>query len=370
VVLRTKLTPHGSVEVRLDSGKQMSVKTQNLKRVTVAMTDDLAKDAQPPQEIIGRPGFKAGEIVVLKDMAQDNLNGQRAAIVNSTSRANSDRCAVKIISSGQKLSVTYEKIERLVAQADENVANCRVVKPAPSNEIPHSGSEACFQGMPAGKIIASPSSNTMSGDSKGAQSKQPAAVAEDLLEKMREVLLSNSETSLLEILDEVENAPHSIWGQLLSKKKQAMKKLRAKKRKMEADGPIAPESEGLIGAASEPLAVAELEPVTEVLESQHFSNPAPFQSDCMSDVDAQSVTAHSVTSDMWVLLDGEKPLDEWCQSLTLPLELLQRLKDEEVKSPSELAFVPEEDLKELVQGMKMGPKGRFLAAVKYLRSKR
>jgi len=46
---------------------------------------------------------------------------------------------------------------------------------------------------------------------------------------------------------------------------------------------------------------------------------------------------------MWVLLDGEKPLSEWCASLKLPQELVERLEAEEVTSPTELAFVPEED---------------------------
>jgi hypothetical protein len=60
-------------------------------------------------------------------------------------------------------------------------------------------------------------------------------------------------------------------------------------------------------------------------------------------------------------------LKEWCSSFNLPMELMQRLEDEEVSCPADLAYVPEEDLRMLVDGFKIGPKGRFLAAVQILK---
>eukprot|EP00927_Polykrikos_kofoidii_P046667 TRINITY_DN40829_c0_g1_i1.p1 TRINITY_DN40829_c0_g1~~TRINITY_DN40829_c0_g1_i1.p1 ORF type:complete len:758 (-),score=168.42 TRINITY_DN40829_c0_g1_i1:7-2280(-) len=58
----------------------------------------------------------------------------------------------------------------------------------------------------------------------------------------------------------------------------------------------------------------------------------------------------------------------WCEVFGLPAEFAMQLEDEDVKSPMDLACLPQEDLLTVSKGLKLGAKGRFLAAVKQLQS--
>jgi len=69
-----------------------------------------------------------------------------------------------------------------------------------------------------------------------------------------------------------------------------------------------------------------------------------------------------------VAKDPATALREWCEELRLPTEdLVERLLAEDVQDPADLAFVPEDDLSIFTQGMKIGAKGRFLAAVRSMK---
>eukprot|EP00434_Breviolum_minutum_P014124 symbB.v1.2.012453.t1/scaffold858.1/size157433/1 len=61
-------------------------------------------------------------------------------------------------------------------------------------------------------------------------------------------------------------------------------------------------------------------------------------------------------------------IEKWCQDLQLPQQLLARLNDEDVTDPEELTGVSEKELAELTTGLKIGPKGRFLKAVKRMKA--
>eukprot|EP00438_Fugacium_kawagutii_P015150 Skav209959 [mRNA] locus=scaffold2867:10074:15192:+ [translate_table: standard] len=61
-------------------------------------------------------------------------------------------------------------------------------------------------------------------------------------------------------------------------------------------------------------------------------------------------------------------IEKWCQDLQLPQELLTRLNDEDVTDPEELTGVGEKELAALTSGLKIGPKGRFMKAVKRMKA--
>ncbi|CAE7763022.1 unnamed protein product [Symbiodinium pilosum] len=54
--------------------------------------------------------------------------------------------------------------------------------------------------------------------------------------------------------------------------------------------------------------------------------------------------------------------------LQLPPELLSRLQAEEVTEPQELTGVSEQELSALTDGLKIGPKGRFMKAVQRMKA--
>lgn len=60
----------------------------------------------------------------------------------------------------------------------------------------------------------------------------------------------------------------------------------------------------------------------------------------------------------------------WCQGLGLPEALRVRLEDEEVEEPALLAELAEADLERLSEGLKAGPKAKFLKAVRSMRGPR
>lgn len=59
---------------------------------------------------------------------------------------------------------------------------------------------------------------------------------------------------------------------------------------------------------------------------------------------------------------------QWCKELQLPESLIEQLEAEDVTDPQELAAIPEEELAAFAKGMKLGPKGRFLTAVKRMKT--
>jgi hypothetical protein len=305
---------------------------------------------------VGSQAFRVGDIVVLKDLNDTRLNGQRATVMSIASRTHGDRCAIRVISTGQKLSVKFEKIEKLYkdstrpnATASANLLAAKLM-----------GKQETIQ--PPASLPAAPSSPAMerkvveqdkkTGLSKQAQPKK--ITPEALLERMKEASNSNSERLISDVLVEVENAKDLRWGDLLTKKKQIMKKLRAKKRKFEGDGVSGVESE--LPTAAE-LDFAERAVPKEIPKvDKRQTGPPPSDSDWQSEKN-------------WVVLPTNASLKDWCASLKLPPEVLQRLQSEDVSSPAELAFVPEEDLRSFVKDLKMGPKGRFLAAVQSMKQK-
>jgi len=295
VIKNTKMTPKGSVEVRLDNGKQMSVKLTNLTSATSndanaaatikAAKVDASDDSMPPLEdpctptkdqagdapvkkektVQEKNGFKAGDIVVLKELGNDKLNGQRATIVSCTSAAHADRCAVKIISTGQRLSVKYDKIEKLYKDGAApksptaspggsllGMQNASLLKsasmlrqepkfptmPLSSMQLPMPRSNLGLANSVV-KPASGPSSETKSPTKdKPTPSTKSTAAAERLLDRMREATESSSEKFISDVLDEVERAEDIHWGEHLPKKKQAMKKLRARRRKIEVAWPF------------------------------------------------------------------------------------------------------------------------------------
>uniref|UniRef100_A0A7S1QVC4 SAM domain-containing protein n=1 Tax=Alexandrium catenella TaxID=2925 RepID=A0A7S1QVC4_ALECA len=77
---------------------------------------------------------------------------------------------------------------------------------------------------------------------------------------------------------------------------------------------------------------------------------------------APSGSADEAASDF-----SEGQLARWCEDLQLPADLVSRLEAEDVADPRELAAVSDGDLAAFVSGIKIGPKGRFLTAVRKMR---
>ena len=82
-------------------------------------------DPTPTREKVA---FKPDDIVVLKGLTNANLNGQRAVICNSRNSTHPDRCAVRIISTNQKLSMKYDKMEKLYPEGGMLKTDLEVTK--------------------------------------------------------------------------------------------------------------------------------------------------------------------------------------------------------------------------------------------------
>jgi len=216
----------------------------------------------------------------------------------------------------------------------------------------------------------------------GSSKKTPKKLtANSLLAQMHEAHASNSEERISKMITEVENA-NVDWGDLMPKKRQVMKKLRAKKKKLEQvdDGGAVP---------SEPVQAPDTShPVEErTIENQEggASRDTPAVPIAASVPTAASdVSSDSKSDKNWVMVKnqetyqmptshqqlpsaGTMSLDDWCQNINLPSGFAEQLRAEDVTNPRDLVCLPDDDLVQLTSGLKLGAKGRFLAAVREMR---
>lgn len=232
----------------------------------------------PPLQYVGAqvmPTKQAlGDLVVLCNMKLASLNGEKAKIT-SMETSDTARLQVQLLRSSQRLMVGQENVQRTL------------VKTANSDSGPASDQD---------HILKSGEANE----------------AEAVLQQMRFAMQSTLVADLDAAIEAAESS-QVPWGELLVKKKQIMKKLRAKKKKMQEDGPD---------------------------EANATRQAAPVNS----------------------------AIARWCEELQLPMDLVERLADEEVTDPQELTGVGEEELKSLTVGWKIGPKGRFMKAVQRMKA--
>jgi len=371
IVPRTKLTPKGKLEVELKNGKRMAVSFRQVDKVPdqgrVVVDSQIDNDAPasddslpPLEDDAAQQIMKVGDIVMLKDLAKTELNGQHATVISDASKEGDGRLRVKLIGSGAKLAVLKEKVERVkAAPTAPGAATGKTPSTAPAPAASPKAAAAPKQASaPAPEENPSNAAATQKGSDRSKASTSKKVTAEGLLEKMKEAM-GGSEQLILSVINEVEANKDLNFGELLPKKKQLLKKLRAKKRKLDGDTTGKVESE--VSAAeysSSPAATMKI-----FKDSQAIPEVRGSASDVSSDSKEKP----------WIVLDPstqEKSgvaIKEWCEKLELPPEVLARLEEEEVKTPDELVHVPEEDLKAIVANLKIGPKGRFLAAVKALR---
>eukprot|EP00930_Biecheleria_cincta_P051434 TRINITY_DN3661_c0_g1_i3.p1 TRINITY_DN3661_c0_g1~~TRINITY_DN3661_c0_g1_i3.p1 ORF type:complete len:710 (-),score=202.07 TRINITY_DN3661_c0_g1_i3:449-2578(-) len=265
-----------TLNVKLDkSGQCMSLPPENLHKIWLR---GASAGAMPPLQYVGSqvmPTKQAlGDMVVLCNMKLASLNGEKAKIT-SLETNDTARLQVQLLRSGQKLMVGQENVQRTMAK----VAN-RDLGPASAQD------------------------HTLKSDK--------ANEADAILEQMRCAMQS---TFIADVDGAIEAAEGSqvTWGELLVKKKQVMKKLRAKQKKMQEDG-------------------------TE--KANAIMQAAPVNS----------------------------AIARWCEELQLPMDLVERLADEDVTDPQELTGVGEEELSSLTVGWKLGPKGRFMKAVQRMKA--
>jgi len=396
-------TAKGRLPVRLDSsGKKLSIRPENLGKVAAApaavetaVAED-SEDSMPPLDHTGvgsptspvrdgeesgdsmpplepeiaspssagmaSPGSKKGksgsangkpvqeeprdlvpgDLVVLQKLKLTNLNGEYAKVTKASTT--DSRIQVKLMRSGKRLLVKWANAERAPAQ-----------EPAESDDS-----------MPPLDNAATPS-------------RKPAvwkgASAEALLEQMKSAMQSNSQAEVAEVLAEVESAQDLDWGEHRERKKQLLKKLRAKRRKMQqsasGDGKSGVSAgEGPAERRQAPAAMPARQP------AQGGSSDRSSQSEkdwvvlgAGSDKGSVSCTSGAAASrDKTVVQEGLSLVQQWCNELQLPPHLVQLLAEEEVTDPQELTSIGDEELAGLTKGLKIGPKGRFLKAVQRMRA--
>lgn len=493
-------TQVGRLPVRIcSSGVHLHVELQNVEN-----EDHNSNDSMPPLEYVnesdrpmtmptspaveeqghpastrGGPTFVAGSSVILHGLENEDYNGQLATVLpHAGGQWHPDRLAVRLVKTGQKLSVRREKLDQApkddlasksgaqddsaetaehtydgsnakslargasaiskLLRPDQARASAPVEANAGGGSIESwhtTGSKVILRGCPKapelngrhGTVLAQSKAHsgqlhvkltsgkrvlvsseyvfaaTPKGQSpkaaacppvsveKAAVSTPPAAApppsppqqpsAEELLDRMKEASQSNSEKLISEIIASVDSAKDIDWGDLMSKKKSLMKKLRAKKRKYE-DAVRSPESgpgargtidgggggEGGGGGGDGAQRPEQVAPNPAAHTAVRSAQGASATGASESDHSKQSNQSEKT----WVHVKPSPKLEgitlkSWCEELGIPGEVLQRLEAEDVRTPQELAHVPEDDLMEFARGLKMGPKARFLQGVRELR---
>jgi len=263
--------------VKLDvSGQQMVVKSENLHKIWLRGS---GAGSMPPLQYVGAhvsSQHAPGDLVVLRDMKIASLNGEKAKVLEA---GEAERIQVELLRTGQRLNVGRPNAQKSTEKAATESKTC-----------------------------------------PGDQSTPSATQAEDVLQKLKFAMQTSILAEVDEALAAAEAAQGLDWGELLLKKKQLMKKLRAKRKKMtEGDEPCTKKAAELPGTS--------------------VSMPK-----------AKSIIA------------------QWCEDLQLPEEMVERLVAEDVTDPQELTGVGEDELASLTVGLKIGPKGRFMKAVSRLKA--
>uniref|UniRef100_A0A7S1Q9N9 SAM domain-containing protein n=1 Tax=Alexandrium catenella TaxID=2925 RepID=A0A7S1Q9N9_ALECA len=428
VILDVETIKKDRVAVKLaKSGRVLAVRHDKIEKITEdSDIDDMpplmrlkkegkedpgSDDSMPPLEIIGKPKevapskantttgkFRVGQRMFLRTMHKAEYNGQVVQVLPA------DRSKML---EGQ-VAVQLESGKRLI------------VKEKHLTEAPPGS---------AGADTAGDGAQTAGNDNKNHARKS----VEALLQRMQQATRSNDITFIADVISEVELNRGLEWGEAMQKrKKQQLKKLRAKKKKLQQE--LASKSEAKHGKRSESAwhDVAELEaspppviaPRTRAAAAPPVANPVPvrsaqargLQSGSLAGVDGNTSDVPSDKS--WVVLGDEQPrpvahddtdgraqspgpmlvesrlpapgasppagaahpsghrpaaahtkseVAKWCEELQLPSDLVDRLEAEDVADPQELAAVADEDLLAFTHGMKIGPKGRFLTAVRKMR---
>jgi len=257
----------GRLSVRIEkTGERLSVKPENLHKIWLRGS---GAGAMPPLQYVGSkaPGLEEGDLVLLHDLKMSSLNGEKAK-VTKTAVAEEERIQVALLRTGQKLMVSQENVQRTGSRPETSRA--------------------------AGSSAATP---------------------QDILEQLKFAMQSSDLAEIDQALGSAEASQGLEWGDLLAKKKQLLKKLRARRKK--------------------------------------FCDDADDQKACPpADTSSRSKTV----------------VRQWCEELQLPVDLVEKLAAEEVTDPQELTGVPDEELASLVVGWKMGPKGRFMKAVQRMKA--
>mmetsp|Transcript_62240 Transcript_62240/g.180498 ORF Transcript_62240/g.180498 Transcript_62240/m.180498 type:complete len:441 (-) Transcript_62240:79-1401(-) len=312
----------GRLPVRLDeAGQTVLVRAANIERLG-PRTQEAQADAFP---------LSVGDIVVLKGLQTANLNGERAEVVVApkAEAVPDDRVPLRLLKGSKTLIIKRSNLEKVASGAPANGSQLAPADPR----------------------------------------------AEVLLERMRRALLPEaSPAEVAEAVTHMDAAKSVEWGPNLQKKKLMLKKLRARRRKLDATAAGAPQASGAdkegksssrsesewvcLDAASRGGAQAPAASAAAAAPEQAVASRAPLAS-------MQSMLA---AGDAIGAQAGPVSIASWCQEHQLPEELVQRLADEEVMEPQELTAIPEEDLTQLTVGWKMGPKARFLKAVQRMKA--
>jgi len=316
---------------------------------------------------------QVGDVVLLRGLQTANLNGERARILPGADHS-APRAQVKLLRTGKRLLVKWSNFERPPPGAAEA---------AESEESPPS------EGAPQQQRAQPPASAGGRGGRGKAAAQQRSPEA--LMELMRQAMQSTTVGPVQEALSQVEAVEGIDWGELLPKKKQLLKKLRAKRRKLQPQGEDFPAAAESPAAASAPAAASPTAAGAAAGQRQKaVSQPAQASgSDKSSQSEKEWVVLGSEAAKATAAAGGldkaaaavgaaaaaagsnasaAEELRRWCEELQLPMELLDRLRAEEVNDPQELTGVQEDELASFTEGWKIGPKGRFMKAVRRMRA--
>uniref|UniRef100_A0A7S4VU49 Uncharacterized protein n=1 Tax=Alexandrium monilatum TaxID=311494 RepID=A0A7S4VU49_9DINO len=318
-----------------------------------------ASQEQPPTGGEPQTTFSVGDMVVLTGLRTTQLNGERARVIQELD-AETSRVQVKLLGSGKKMLVKPINIQKAAAVSSDEEESGKRPAPGP------------------------PNTGTASADT----TKNPEA----LLEQMRQAMQSTSVAPVLEALAHVEAAEGMEWGDLLPRKKQLLKKLRAKKRKLQPQEdesqapPDTPErGGGAPDAASKSKATSDSSAHSEkdwvVLGKKGATTVAPaaaapgrglVRTPAGPKAAPPAQSTAGAAAPAAAAAGSPKPTQslvrQWCEELQLPASLAEALEAEEVADPQELTGVPDEELSELAKHMKIGPKGRFMKAIRKMKA--
>lgn len=331
----------------------------------------------PPLEFVGATGsyrFQAGDRVVLCSLSRADLNGSEGVVMTLES-SHRERLPVRLHNGGQLL-IKPDNL-KLAALSHAVPNGCGLERrgeeqsdSASSDDMPPLdtvGLQAPPQAESAGTDDSLP---PLEGPDEGAgfpvkaQLRRPAStevrgeasvLVDALLEKMRSACAANATLAeVSEALARIEAESHVDWADQRNEKEDLLKKLHTKRNALAL-------SETVCRSAPPPCErnVQELYPEGE--GRRHTPLPSGSLPSAGETRPCDGAVVGGAGS-------GLSVLSRWCQEHQLPMELVQRLQDEEVLDPEELAEIQDDELAQLTVGLKLGPKGRFMRAVQRMRA--
>jgi len=309
--------------------------------------DDAAADSVSPC-------FEAGDRVMLVGLSKMELNGSDARVLPFTTAATklSDRLPVQLCKTGQRLAI---KLENLILAGEDTASDISAPPLEYIGTVPPRGENQ-------GTRLVDASADVMRQEGNAA-----AAVGGD-----------DASDDSMPPLEYFGVPPARDDTAAATEPKRKEDRVGLDKRSLPSlehvgfvgpTGKDAEATDALENATSSRARSAIEEATDDPAPSPEQDGKAEFRSSGLHTGTWQTGQGHEskASSTMQSSSLRSMELRPWCDALKLPNDFLEQLEAEDVRSPCDLAFLPEADLLELSKGLRFGAKGRFLAGVHNMR---